>query len=167
MRQNHPFEPIIDEESRVLVLGSFPSLKSFEENFYYAHPRNQFWPIMEAIFGVILNDIDSKKAFLHAHHIALWDVYGELTREAGNSSDANLSDLVPNDFEALLKRYPNITTVFCTGRKSYDGFTKYFSHLGVETVCLPSTSPAYAALSFEKKREAYAIIKATLDDVGV
>ncbi len=164
MKQEHPFDLIVDEGSKLLVLGSFPSLKSFEKNFYYAHPRNQFWPIMERLFDIILNDIEEKRAFLHAHHIALWDVYGSLTREQGNSSDTNLSELVPHDFVAFLKQYPKIETIFFTGKKAYDGFKKHFGDIGVETILLPSTSPAYAALSLEKKLEKYRIIKEKLEN---
>lgn len=163
MLQTHPFEPIIDEDAEVLILGSFPSIKSFEKNFYYAHPRNQFWPIMEALFSVTLPDNDAKRAFVKEQHIAMWDVYGELVRKAGNSSDANLAKLQPNDLAALLRKYPKIKHVFCTGRKSYEGFVKHFSLLGIPATLLPSTSPAYAAMKFDEKLERYRVIKETLE----
>jgi TDG/mug DNA glycosylase family protein len=163
MLQTHPFDPIIDEDSEVLVLGSFPSIKSFENNFYYAHPRNQFWPIMEALFSVTLTDNEAKRALAKAKHIAMWDVYGALVREAGNSSDANLKELQPNDLAKLLGEHPKIRHVFCTGRKSYDGFVKHFSHLGLPVTLLPSTSPAHAAMTFDEKLERYRIIKETLE----
>ena len=162
MKQTHPFDPVIDGESRVLILGSFPSLKSFENNFYYAHPRNQFWPIMEALFETELENNDARRAFALEHGIAMWDVYGALRRSRGNSSDANLSDLVPNDIPALLKRHPKIRTIFCTGKKSYDGLKKSFPELDAEVRLLPSTSPAYAAMTFEAKLEAYRAVKDAL-----
>jgi hypoxanthine-DNA glycosylase len=162
MKQTHPFDPIVDGESRVLILGSFPSLKSFENNFYYAHPRNQFWPIMAALFDTVLEDNDARRAFALEHGIAMWDVYGALRRSRGNSSDANLSELVPNDIPALLKRHPKIRTVFCTGRKAYDGLKKAFPQLDAEVRLLPSTSPAYAAMKFGEKLEAYRDVRDAL-----
>ncbi|MCL4432339.1 MAG: DNA-deoxyinosine glycosylase [Epsilonproteobacteria bacterium] len=102
----HPFTPIIDSNTRILFLGSFPSIASFEHSFYYAHSRNAFWPIMEMIFNVTLLDNEAKKVFCLTHKIGLWDVIGSCERE--NSSDSNLKGIVPNDFEALLRDYPNI-----------------------------------------------------------
>lgn len=163
MRLEHPFSPIIDEDSKVLVLGSFPSIKSFEESFYYAHPRNQFWPIMEQLFDVRLEDIDSKKAFVLEQGIALYDTFASATRSKGDSSDSGLSGLKPNDIASLLQQYPKIDNVFCTGRKSYDGVRRYFPDLHVPITLLPSTSPAYAAMRFEEKLARYMLIKAALD----
>lgn len=162
MRQTHPFDPIADERSKVLILGSFPSLKSFENAFYYGHPRNQFWPIMSALFSTELNDSDTRTDFLLKEGIALWDVYGALTRSERNSSDANLTNLVPNDIPGLLQRYPNIKRIYCTGKKAFDGCRKCFPDLAVDVKLLPSTSPAYASMSFEKKLRAYAEVKAFL-----
>ncbi len=162
MRLEHPFDPLIDKHSKILILGSFPSIKSFEDAFYYAHPRNQFWPIMERLFDVSLEDNESKKIFALSHGIALYDTYGSLQRSQGNSSDSNLSDLRPNDIPALLEQYPAIKKVFCTGKKSYDGMRKYFPDLLVPVLLLPSTSPAYAAMRFEDKLEAYRVIKTAL-----
>lgn len=162
MRLEHPFDPIIDSESRVLILGSFPSIRSFEHAFYYAHPRNQFWPIMERLFDVTLKDNASKKAFALSRGIALYDTYGSLQRTQGNSSDSDLSDLRPNDIPSLLQQYPKIRTLFCTGRKSYEGIKKHFPDMDVSVILLPSTSPAYAAMRFEDKLEAYRVIKAFL-----
>lgn len=162
MRQTHPFDPVVDSSSKVLILGSFPSLKSFENNFYYAHPRNQFWPILSELFGASLDDNETRRQFLLKHGIALWDVYGALKRRSGNSSDANLGDLVPNDIPALLQRFPNIRVIFCTGKKAYDGLRKAFPGLAIEVVALPSTSPAYAAMKIGAKLEAYRAVKDAL-----
>lgn len=162
MLLEHPFDPLIDAHSKILILGSFPSIKSFEHAFYYAHPRNQFWPIMESLFDVKLDSNESKKAFALREGIALYDTYASLTRAQGNSSDSNLSDLKPNDIPLLLKAHPNIKQVFCTGRKSYDGLKKHFPTLRVPVTLLPSTSPAYAAMRFEDKLEAYKVIKRLL-----
>ncbi len=160
---HHPFDPIIDAHSKVLILGSFPSIASFEEGFYYGHPRNQFWKLMEALFSVNLDGIEQKTRFLHDHHIALWDLYGALTREQGNSSDANLSNTRPNPIDTLLGKHPSITTVFCNGNTSYKGFLKHFGTLHVKHFLLPSSSPAYAAKSFAAKLEAYRSIRSVLE----
>ncbi len=163
-RLDHPFDAIVDEHSKVLVLGSFPSIKSFEENFYYAHPRNLFWPIMESLFDVTLSSNEEKRAFALEKGIAMWDTYGSLRREAGNSSDANLKDLVPNDFRAFFKQYPNIKQIFFTGRKAEQGYKKHFGDIDIPTTLLPSTSPAHAAMKREEKENRYRAIKDALDD---
>jgi len=163
MRLTHPFDPIADSRSKILVLGSFPSIKSFEEGFYYAHPRNQFWPIIEALFGVSLADSEHRKRFALQHGIALWDTYASLVRADNNSSDANLTGLQPNDLEGFLQQHPSIVHMFCTGRKAYDGCRKHFPSLSVPCTLLPSTSPAYAAMPFEQKLDAYRRIKEILD----
>lgn len=153
MNYSHPFEPVIDHNSRVLLLGSFPSLASFEEAFYYAHPRNAFWPIIESIFKVTLQNNQEKQLFCLEKGIGLWDVIGSCERI--NSSDTNLSKCIPNDFYLLLERYPNIRAIGFTGKKSYELFEKHFKDLKVEKVLLPSTSPAYAAMTMENKKKCY------------
>lgn len=149
----HPFAPIIDANTRILFLGSFPSIASFEHSFYYAHSRNAFWPIMEMIFQVTLPDNEAKITFCRAHKIGLWDVIGVCERK--NSSDTNLKGIVPNDFEALSQTYPNITAIGFTGKKAYELFEKHFKHTAIEKVLLPSTSPAHASMSREDKTEFY------------
>ena len=151
-RFEHPFPPIIDNSSKVLLLGTFPSLDSFSNNFYYAHSKNQFWKILENIFNVKLDSIEDKKSFLTSHHIALWDVIKSCTRK--NSSDANLKDIELNDIETLLKKYPNIKAIGFTGQRAYKLFKKEFC-LEVELVVLPSPSPAYAKMRIEEKIEVY------------
>jgi len=165
MRLEHPFDPIADARSRVLVLGSFPSIKSFENAFYYAHPRNQFWPIMEALFGVSLPDRESRRRFALERGIALWDTYASLVRAENNSSDANLKALQPNDINAFLAAHPAVVHIFCTGRKAYDGCRRHFPDLPIPCTLLPSTSPAHASMSFEKKLAAYEKLKSVLEDV--
>jgi double-stranded uracil-DNA glycosylase len=150
---SHPFPPLLDHNTRILFLGSFPSIASFEQAFYYAHPRNAFWPILEAIFNVKLETNEAKKAFCFEQGIGLWDVIGSCVRS--NSSDTNLKNCIPNDFEKLLHDYPNIKALAFTGKKSHDLFQKYFKNLKVEKVLLPSTSPAHAAMKFEEKKKVY------------
>ncbi|RLA69491.1 MAG: DNA-deoxyinosine glycosylase [Epsilonproteobacteria bacterium] len=159
----HPFEPLIDAHSLVLILGSFPSIKSFELDFYYAHPRNQFWPIMGELFDADVTTVKSRKALAHSKHFALWDVYGSLIRKDGNSSDTNLSQLIPNDLTELLKKYPKIKHIFCTGKKSYDGVKKHFKAIDLPVTLLPSSSPAYAAMKYDEKLRHYKIIRDTLE----
>ncbi|MDD5052786.1 MAG: DNA-deoxyinosine glycosylase [Sulfuricurvum sp.] len=149
----HPFAPILDANTRILFLGSFPSIASFEQAFYYAHPRNAFWPIMESIFGEILEFNEAKRLFCLEKGIGLWDVIGSCERS--NSSDTNLKNCIPNDFQKLLKDYPNIKALGFTGKKSHDLFQKYFKDLEVEKVLLPSTSPAHAAMKKEEKAKFY------------
>lgn len=149
----HPFPPIINTSTRVLFLGSFPSIASFEHSFYYAHPRNAFWPIIEEIFDVRLETNEAKKAFCLEKGIGLWDVIGSCKRS--NSSDTNLRNCIPNDFEKLLNDYPNIKALAFTGKKSHDLFLKYYKDLRVEKVLLPSTSPAHAAMKREEKTALY------------
>jgi hypoxanthine-DNA glycosylase len=149
----HPFPPIIDLNTRVLFLGSFPSIASFEQSFYYAHPRNAFWPIMEEIFDVSLNNNDDKKRFCYANRIGLWDVIGSCERS--NSSDTNLKNCIPNDFSKLLQDYPNIEIIAFTGKKAQELFQKHFKNLEIEAVLLPSTSPAHASMKFDEKKGIY------------
>jgi hypoxanthine-DNA glycosylase len=150
---DHPFDPIINENTRVLFLGSFPSIASFEQAFYYAHPRNAFWPILESIFGVKLEANDAKRTFCLEKGIGLWDVIGSCERQ--NSSDTNLKNCIPNDFAALLMEYPNLRAIGFTGKKSHDLFMKHYGKLEIGKVLLPSTSPAHAAMTREDKERIY------------
>lgn len=149
----HPFPPILDQNTRILFLGSFPSIASFEQSFYYAHPRNAFWPIIEAIFNIQLETNEAKKEFCLKKGIGLWDVIASCERS--NSSDTNLKNCIPNDFETLLNTYPNIQALGFTGKKSFDLFQKYFKDLEMNKVLLPSTSPAHAAMKKSEKGQIY------------
>ncbi len=149
----HPFPSIINAHTRILFLGSFPSIASFEHSFYYAHPRNAFWPIIEEIFNVKFENNEAKKQFSLEKGIGLWDVIASCERS--NSSDTNLKNCIPNDFRTLLKHYPNIKAIAFTGKKSYDLFSKNFKDLEVAQVILPSTSPAHAAMTRAEKTAIY------------
>ncbi len=151
--QNHPFKPIIFKSSKILILGSFPSLKSFENSFYYAHPKNQFWKILSAISGYPINNKDQKIWLLKELNLALWDIVASCNRK--NSSDSNLKDIKVNDIKSLLKDYPNIKTIAFTSRLAQKLFNQYFKDLEIDTFYLPSPSPAYAAMSFEDKCKVY------------
>jgi len=149
----HPFEPIVFPDTETLILGTFPSIRSFEERFYYAHPRNQFWKILEAITGYPVNNRDQKIWLLKQNRLGLWDMVAACKRET--SLDTSLKAIVPNDIEALLRRYPSIRTVAFTGKKAQTLFQRHFGHLDVRQVYLPSPSPAYAAMRFEQKADIY------------
>ena len=153
MTQEHPFKPIVFKSSKTLILGSFPSLKSFENSFYYAHPKNQFWKILSLISGYPANLKDQRVWLLKQCRLALWDIVKSCKRET--SADSNLKDIVPNDIEALLKEYPNIEQIAFTSRLSEKIYKKHFSHLDIKTFYLPSPSPAYASMTLEQKAKRY------------
>ncbi len=150
----HPIEPIYDKDSKVLILGSFPSVQSRKELFYYAHPQNQFWKLLEDIFN---ENIIDKREFLLSHHIALWDVIRSC--EITGSLDNTIKKVKVNDIAMLLK-HSNIKTIFTTGRKATMLYQKYIEpKLGIPTIYLPSTSPLYSKMKYEEKREAYQKIR--------
>ena len=153
----HPFPPLYDEESRILILGSFPSVKSREQNFFYGHPQNRFWKVTAAVFGSpVPVTIEEKKVFLHTNHIALWDVIASC--EIEGSSDASIRNVTANDLSPILRAAP-IGRIFTNGATSYDLYRKYILPVnGIEPVKLPSTSPANAAWSVERLTEAWKII---------
>ena len=149
MKSSHPFKPIIFKSSEILILGSFPSLKSFENSFYYAHPKNQFWKILSEISGYPAKSRDQKIWLLKQCKLALWDIVKSCKRV--NSSDSNLKDIEINDIKALLKKYPNIKKICFTSKLAQKLYNKHFKDIKIETFYLPSPSPAYAAMSFEEK----------------
>lgn len=137
------FNPLIYVDSKILVLGSFPSVKSRENNFYYGHPQNRFWKVLSFIFNEPLPaNIDEKKALCQKHKIALWDVIVSSNLKDSSDSALEKSDFVLADIGGLLKKYPNIKKIVCNGKLSYKLYLKYFKKLNIEVVCLPSTSPA-------------------------
>ena len=140
----HPFPPLCDDKSRVLILGSLPSVASRARNFYYMHPQNRFWRVMGALLGVNLHDADTetKKSVLLRRGVALYDVILEC-RITG-SGDASIKDAVPADVGSILAAAP-IEAVFLNGNKAYDLFRKHFPALAEKAIKLPSTSPANAA----------------------
>ena len=149
----HPFEPVVDKNSKVLILGSFPSFDSFEKNFYYANKYNQFWKIMDDIFKTKLRSKEDKIKLMLKNHIALWDVIKSCKRES--SLDSKLKEIKLNNISAFLDNYSNIHKIGCNGRKSYDLLTKNFKDLKLDILYLPSTSPANAKVSYSQKLRAY------------
>lgn len=153
----HPIPPIYDENSKILILGSFPSVKSREENFYYGHPQNRFWKVMAAVFNTpIPQSVEEKKAFLYKHGIALWDVIASC--EIEGSADSSIRNVVPNDLSEILRK-ADIQRIFLNGRTTEKYFDKYLKKsIDTEVACLPSTSPANAAWSLERLSAAWRII---------
>ena len=148
----HPFKPIIDKNSEILILGTFPSIKSFENNFYYSHPKNQFWKILSIIFNEKEPiSIKDKIDFLKRHKIALWDTICECKRSQGNSRDDNLTDIKPCPIDKLLKEYPNIKKIAITSRLAEKVLKKHFKNLN--HIYLPSPSPLNARLNLQQKAE--------------
>lgn len=159
---NHTFGPEYQEDSRILILGSFPSVKSREADFYYGHPQNRFWKILWQIFGspsemkkgpeVITTapspeNISEKKAFLKANHIALWDVIEEC--DIDGSSDSSIRNVIPVDIQRILET-STIERIFVNGKTAEKYYLKYLEPIcGRSAVCLPSSSPANAAWRFE------------------
>ncbi|EIF51903.1 DNA-deoxyinosine glycosylase [Sulfurovum sp. AR] len=149
----HPFKPIVFKDTQTLILGSFPSIQSFEKNFYYAHPRNQFWNILESVTSYPANTRDQRLWLLKECKLGLWDMVKGCSRE--NSLDSSLENEEVNDLAAFLEANPSITRLAFTGRKAEALFKTHFSHLDIETVYLPSPSAAYAKMSFEQKVAEY------------
>ena len=149
----YPFKPIVFKDTKTLILGSFPSIQSFENEFYYAHPRNQFWKILEVVTSYPINNRDQKLWLLKEAKFGLWDMVKECQRE--NSLDSSLENEEVNDIGSFLEKYPSIVKVAFTGRKAEALFKMHFDYLGIETIYLPSPSSAYAKMSFEKKVEVY------------
>ena len=153
----HPIPPVFDEHSRILILGSFPSVKSREAGFFYGHPQNRFWKTLAAVLGQPLPETtEEKKRFLLSNHIALWDVAARC--EITGSADSSMKQVVPNDLSEIFS-LAEIKAVFVNGKTA----EKYYRRLlypvyAREAVCLPSTSPANAAKSQAALTEEWQII---------
>ncbi len=153
----HPIPPVYDRHSRVLILGSFPSVRSREEGFFYGHPQNRFWKVLTAVFSApVPVSVPEKKAFLLSHGIALWDVIARC--EITGSSDASVRNAEPTDLSVILQN-ASVRRVYCNGTLAYDLYRRYQLPLtGLEAVKLPSTSPANAAWTESRLREAWQVI---------
>lgn len=136
------FKPIYSENSKILILGSFPSIKSRDLGFYYGNGRNRFWKLIGELFNVKIDDINSKKSAILKNNLALWDIVANC--EIQGSLDKNLKNIKCVDLSVVL--YPNtkVNKILCNGKKSFDLTMKYLSQNGIkiECVCMPSTSPA-------------------------
>ena len=153
----HPIPPTYDKDSRILILGSFPSPKSRESGYFYGHPQNRFWKVVSTLFQEDLPvTVPEKHAFLVRHHIAAWDVIKSC--EITGASDSSITDVVVNDLRPILE-CADIRQIYVNGKKAFEYYRKYTRALtGRDAVCLPSTSPANAAWNFEKLLDAWKII---------
>lgn len=151
--EKHTIPAFYHKDSQVLILGSFPSVKSREEGFYYAHPQNRFWKILSHLYQ---EEIVDKKEFLIKHHIALFDVCASC--EIKGSSDASIKKVVPNDLSKIVKE-SQIKAIILNGKTATNLYQKLIKGLEIETISLPSTSPANATYSLDKLVEEYQIIK--------
>lgn len=156
-RVTHGFEPVYDSNSRILILGSFPSVKSRENSFYYGHPQNRFWKLMAKLLDVAVPEtIEGKKQMLLTHHIALWDVVSAC--DIKGSSDSSIRNVVPADINKIL-RAANVETIIANGNTAYKLYRKYCEpHTGREAVKCPSTSPANAIFTLDRLADSWGAI---------
>ena len=154
----HPIPPLYDENCRILILGSFPSVKSREAMFFYGHPQNRFWRLIALLFGEdVPQTVEEKRSLVLRHHIAMWDSIRSCT--ISGSSDSSIRDVVPNDLSVILNN-SLVGHVFCNGTASYQLYMKYiFPVTRIEAVKLPSTSPANAAFGIDRLLSAWNVIK--------
>ena len=149
----HPFPPIYDKNSKILLLGSFPSVKSRETKFYYGNPKNRFWIVLAKLFNEECPlSIDSKTKFLLRHNIALWDTLKSCS--ITGSSDNSIKNPIPNDFDKIIAE-SKISQIFCIGKTSYTLFSRLTN---LNALYLPSPSPANCAMSIDKLVDSYKII---------
>lgn len=148
-RIDHPIMPVFDENSKILILGSFPSVKSREECFFYGHPQNRFWRVISTIFNYEYpNTTDDKRKLLLDNNIAVWDVIKSC--DIIGSSDSSIKNVVPNDISFILSN-SQINAIYTNGKKADKLYNQYIEDkVGIKAICLPSTSPANAMWSLEK-----------------
>ena len=154
----HPFGPLYDAGSEILILGSLPSVKSREQNFFYGHPQNRFWPLLAELFDEPApGSVEEKRALALRHHIALWDTI--YSCDLVGSSDSSIRNVVPTDLREILAR-SRVQRIFCNGATSGRYFQKYHAPvLGKTATVLPSTSPANAAWTMERLLGAWRVIR--------
>ena len=152
----HPFDPVWDRESKILILGSFPSVKSREQMFFYGHPSNRFWTVVSTLLGIETPvTTEEKRAMLLNNHIALWDVIASC--DIYGSSDSSIKNAVPNDIGFIIKN-SKIERIFTNGATADKLYKKYIlPATGIEAMRLPSTSPANAAKSVDELVKEWAI----------
>lgn len=153
----HPIPPVWDKNSKILILGSFPSVKSREEGFFYGHRQNRFWRVVSRLFDSPLpEDIEEKKRLLLDNGVALWDVIASC--EIKGSADSSIKNVTPNDFSEILCG-AHIKAIFTNGKTASALFEKYISiEIGRHSICLPSTSPANAAWTLDRLISEWSVI---------
>ena len=153
----HSFEPVYHKDSEILILGTLPSVKSRENNFYYGHKQNRFWKVLATLLKEpVPETIEEKKVMLLAHRIALWDVIQSC--DIKGSSDSSIKNVQPTDIGMILEK-TNVTQIYANGNKAGQLYKRYqFPITGIEATVLPSTSPANAAWSLARLCEAWKTI---------
>ena len=160
-RRIRSFPPLLGPQPRALILGSMPGVASLQAHRYYAHPRNQFWPLLGEIIGFDPgSDYETRCAALSAAGIAVWDVLGECRRSGSLDSAIDRDSERPNDIPSLLAKHATIGTVLLNGGKAALSLRRHHPHLEITTITLPSTSPANASINRERKLAAW---RAALD----
>ena len=154
----HPIPPLFDQNSKKLILGSFPSIKSREAMFFYGHPQNRFWRLIAMIYGEDTPlSTEEKSKLILKHNLALWDSIKTCT--ITGSADSSVKDVVPNDLSVILEN-SRAERIFCNGAASYNLYKKYiFPSTGIEAVKLPSTSPANAAFGMDRLEDEWKILR--------
>lgn len=149
MEQKHNIAPLYGEDSEILILGSFPSVMSRQQKFFYGHPQNRFWRVIAAVYGADTpNTIEEKRSLILENHLALWDVISSC--EISGSSDSSIKNVLPNDISIILKQ-SSVKKIVVNGKTAEKYYKKYIQpEIGIEAVCLPSTSPANAMWTLEK-----------------
>ena len=143
----HPIEPVYDKNSKILILGSFPSVKSREQGFFYGHPQNRFWRVLAGVFVCeVPISIEDKKRFLLENNIAVWDVIHSC--EIEGSADSSIKNVVVNNIAEIMEA-SKIEKIITNGKKANELYNKYIN-MDINCVCLPSTSPANAAWSLKR-----------------
>ena len=157
-RISHEFAPVFNEQSRILILGTFPSVKSREQKFYYGHPQNRFWKVIARLVNAeVPLTIAEKKMLLLDNKIAVWDVLAGC--EIRGAEDSSIRNPIPNDMNLILE-HSDIQAIFTTGTKAARLYKKYcYPQTGIQAISLPSTSPANCRMSYEELYDAYAVIK--------
>jgi len=159
------FKPIIPDHPKVLILGTMPSVQSTADGFYYAHPRNAFWPILSSYFGSDAGSKEAKVQLCLDHNLFIWDVLAACERKG--SSDGHISQPISNDFESVFIQFPHLKHILFNGQKAYQLFQSHVLRKqslpsDIHLTTLPSTSPANARLTFENKRFFW---QETLDEI--
>lgn len=157
----HPFPPLYNEDSRVLVLGSFPSVKSREAQFFYHHPQNRFWRVISMIFNEpVPATIEEKRSLLLGNRIAVWDVIQSC--EIVGSSDSSIRNVIANDLSPILEN-ASIGQIICNGNTSYQLYMKYiYPVTKIEALKFPSTSPANASFSLDRLVQEWGVLRTFL-----
>lgn len=154
----HPIPPLFNSESKTLILGSFPSVKSREAEFFYGHPQNRFWTVVAKIYGQEKpQTVEEKKKLVLENNLALWDVIRSC--EIEGSADSTINNVTANDLSVIINN-SKIDRIFVNGKTAEKYYIKYtYPQTGIKAICLPSTSPANAAWSIDRLVESWKIIK--------